>query len=98
MPIKLFISRSLYRGCYRVAACFPTTHSEEGSDDGPFFMHPCGAFSVGGLSLRQRFNAAFGMLGDWWSQEEYVWNAGLRVNLALHAEVFVIFFLKGWRR
>jgi hypothetical protein len=48
--------------------------------------------------LGQRFNAAFSMLGDWWSQDDWVWDVGFRANLSLHAEVFVIFFLKGWRR
>jgi len=98
MSVKLFVSRALHRGCYRVAGWFPDAHSQAGWDEGPFFLHPCGAFSVGGLSLGQRFNGAFSMLGDWWSQDSWVWEVGFRTNVSLHVEVFAVFFFKGWRR
>jgi len=98
MSVKLFISRALHRGCYRVAGCFPDANSQSGWSEGPFYCHPCGAFSVGGLSLGQRFNVAFSMWGDWWSQDEWVWEVGFKENLSLHADVFVTCFFKGWRR
>jgi hypothetical protein len=53
---------------------------------------------VGGLSLGQRFDVAFHMLGDWWSQDTWVWDVGFRENLSVHVDVFTVVFLKGWRR
>jgi len=98
MSVKLSVSRALHHGCYSVAEWFPSADSWSGWDEGPYFYHPCGAFSVGGLSLGQRVNGAFSMLGDWWSQDNWVWEVGFKANVSLHAEVFNTFFLKGWLR
>jgi hypothetical protein len=98
MSVKLSFTRGLSRGCYAVARWFPDAWSDSGWPEGPYYFHPCGPFSVGGLSLGQRFDVAFHMLGDWWSQDTWVWDVGFRENLSVHVDVFTVVFLKGWRR
>jgi hypothetical protein len=96
--VRLLVSRVLHRGLYRAAGCFPNVMSSEpGREAGPAFLHPCGPFFVRGLSLGQRANGFFSMLGDWWSQEDWCWEAGLRASLSVHANAFSVFFFKGWR-
>ena len=96
--VRRSFTRGLSAACYRVGNWFPQVCSNSGWSEGPFFYHPCGEFSVGGLSLGQRFNAAFYMVGDWWSQDDWVWEVGFRENLSVHANVCAVFFFKGWRR
>ncbi len=96
--VRRSFARGLSVACNRVGSCFPQTYADSGWPEGPFFWHPCGYFSSGGLSFGQRCNAAFHMLGDWWSQDEFVWEVGFRRILSVHVEIFTVFFCKGWRR